>query len=127
MKKVLMSVAVGAAFIMAAGSASAQTLNQVKSRGVLQCGSNTGLAGFGQPDAQGNWTGLDVDYCRAMAAAIFNDPTKVKFVPLSAKDQRPAMSPRSSGTAASHALPPSKLPPVSPPRLAVRLARRWPP
>ncbi len=91
MKKVLMSVAVGAAFIMAAGSASAQTLNQVKSRGVLQCGSNTGLAGFGQPDAQGNWTGLDVDYCRAMAAAIFNDPTKVKFVPLSAKDRFTAL------------------------------------
>ena len=87
MKKVLMSVAVGAALAMVAGSASAQTLNQVKSRGVLQCGSNTGLAGFGQPDAQGNWTGLDVDYCRAMAAAIFNDASKVKFVPLSAKDR----------------------------------------
>lgn len=91
MKKVLMSVAVGAAFVMAAGSASAQTLNQVKSRGVLQCGSNTGLAGFGQPDAQGNWTGLDVDYCRAIAAAIFNDATKVKFVPLSAKDRFTAL------------------------------------
>ena len=91
MKKVLMSVAVGAAFVMAAGSASAQTLNQVKSRGVLQCGSNTGLAGFGQPDAQGNWTGLDVDYCRAVAAAIFNDATKVKFVPLSAKDRFTAL------------------------------------
>ncbi len=87
MKKVLMSVAVGAALAMAASSASAQTLNQVKSRGVLQCGSNTGLAGFGQPDAQGNWTGLDVDYCRAIAAAIFNDASKVKFVPLSAKDR----------------------------------------
>ncbi|WP_284178934.1 amino acid ABC transporter substrate-binding protein [Rhabdaerophilum sp. SD176] len=91
MKKVLMSVAVGAAFVMAAGSASAQTLNQVKSRGVLQCGSNTGLAGFGQPDAQGNWTGLDVDYCRAIAAAIFNDASKVKFVPLSAKDRFTAL------------------------------------
>ncbi|MCZ8181746.1 MAG: amino acid ABC transporter substrate-binding protein [Beijerinckiaceae bacterium] len=91
MKKVLMSVAVGAAFVMAAGSASAQTLNQVKSRGVLQCGSNTGLAGFGQPDAQGNWTGLDVDYCRAVAAAIFNDASKVKFVPLSAKDRFTAL------------------------------------
>lgn len=87
MKKMMMSVAVGVAAIVAAGSASAQTLNQVKSRGMLQCGSNTGLAGFGQPDAQGNWTGLDVEYCRAIAAAIFNDPKKVKFVPLSAQQR----------------------------------------
>ncbi|CAN1520082.1 HisJ ABC-type amino acid transport/signal transduction systems, periplasmic component/domain [Rhabdaerophilaceae bacterium] len=91
MKKFLMTVAVGAAFAVAAGAASAQTLNQVKQRGALQCGANTGLAGFGQPDAQGNWTGLDVDFCRAIAAAIFNDPTKVKFAPLSAKDRFTAL------------------------------------
>lgn len=92
MKKVLMSFAIGAAVVMAAGAASAQTtLEQVKKRGTLQCGSNTGLAGFGVPDAQGNWSGLDVDYCRAMAAAIFNDPTKVKFVPLSSKDRFTAL------------------------------------
>ncbi len=91
MKKVLMSVAVGAAVVMAAGAASAQTLNQVKARGELQCGSNTGLAGFGQPDAQGNWSGLDVDLCRAISAAIFNDPKKVKFVPLSSKDRFTAL------------------------------------
>ncbi|MCA3593929.1 MAG: amino acid ABC transporter substrate-binding protein [Methylobacterium sp.] len=91
MKKILMTVAAGAALAVTASAASAQTLNQVKQRGVLQCGSNTGLAGFGQPDAQGNWTGLDVDYCRAVAAAIFNDPGKVKFVPLSAKDRFTAL------------------------------------
>ena len=91
MKKVLMSVAVGAAVVMAAGAASAQTLNQVKARGELQCGSNTGLACFGQPDAQGNWSGLDVDLCRAISAAIFNDPKKVKFVPLSSKDRFTAL------------------------------------
>ena len=91
MKKVLMSVAVGAAVVMAAGAASAQTLNQVKARGELQCGSNIGLAGFGQPDAQGNWSGLDVDLCRAISAAIFNDPKKVKFVPLSSKDRFTAL------------------------------------
>jgi general L-amino acid transport system substrate-binding protein len=91
MKKILMTVAAGAALAVTASAASAQTLNQVKLRGVLQCGSNTGLAGFGQPDAQGNWTGLDVDYCRAVAAAIFNDPGKVKFVPLSAKDRFTAL------------------------------------
>jgi general L-amino acid transport system substrate-binding protein len=91
MKKMLMSVAVGAAVILAAGAASAQTLAQVKARGSLQCGSNTGLAGFGLPDAQGNWAGLDVDLCRAVAAAIFNDPSKVKFVPLSSKDRFTAL------------------------------------
>jgi general L-amino acid transport system substrate-binding protein len=71
--------------------ASAQTLNAVKQRGVVNCGANGTLAGFGLPDAQGNWTGFDVDYCRAIAAAIFNDPTKVKFVPLSAKDRFTAL------------------------------------
>jgi general L-amino acid transport system substrate-binding protein len=70
-----------------AQGASAQTLKTVKDRGILNCGSTGTLAGFGLPDAQGNWTGLDVDFCRAIAAAIFNDPKKVKFVPLSAKDR----------------------------------------
>jgi general L-amino acid transport system substrate-binding protein len=87
MKKIVIAAAFGAVVALGAGAASAQTLNNVKQKGFLQCGANTGLAGFGQPDAQGNWTGLDVDYCRAIAAAIFNDPTKVKFVPLSAKDR----------------------------------------
>lgn len=87
MKNILMSAIIGAAFAFTANGATAQTLNQVKARGLLQCGSNTGLAGFGVPDAQGNWTGFDVDYCRAIAAAIFNDPTKVKFIPLSSKDR----------------------------------------
>jgi general L-amino acid transport system substrate-binding protein len=72
-------------------SATAETLEAVKSRGVLNCGSNGQLPGFGIPDAQGNWTGFDVDYCRAIAAAIFNDPTKVKFVPLTAKDRFTAL------------------------------------
>ena len=52
---------------------------------------NTGLAGFGVPDAQGNWKGLDVDLCRAISATIFNDPNKVKFIPLSAKDRFTAL------------------------------------
>lgn len=93
MKKTIATLALGIAAAFAVTSASAQspTLNAVKQRGVLNCGSNTGLAGFGVPDAQGNWTGLDVDYCRATAAAIFNDPSKVKFVPLSAKDRFTAL------------------------------------
>ena len=79
------------ALIFAAQSASAQTLKTVKDRGILNCGANGTLAGFGLPDAQGKWTGLDVDVCRAIAAAIFNDATKVKFVPLSAKDRFTAL------------------------------------
>jgi len=79
------------AVILAAQSASAQTLQTVKDRGILNCGANGTLAGFGLPDAQGNWTGLDVDVCRAIAAAIFNDASKVKFVPLSAKDRFTAL------------------------------------
>jgi general L-amino acid transport system substrate-binding protein len=76
---------------MAASAASAQTLNTIKSRGVLHCGANGTLAGFGLPDSQGRWTGLDVDLCKALAAAIFNDPSKVKFVPLTAKDRFTAL------------------------------------
>ena len=91
MKRVFTTFAFAAAVGLAASAASAQTLNAVKSRGMLNCGSNTGLAGFGIPDAQGNWTGLDVDVCRAIAAAIFNDPAKVKFVPLTAKDRFTAL------------------------------------
>ncbi len=90
MKRVLSVVALTAA-IFAVQSASAQTLKQVKDRGILNCGSNTGLAGFGLPDAQGKWTGLDVDTCRAVAAAVLGDPNKVKFVPLSAKDRFTAL------------------------------------
>ena len=91
MKRVLTSIICVAAVGFAASYAHAQTLTTVKTRGVLNCGSNPGLAGFGLPDAQGNWTGLDVDVCRAIAAAIFDDPTKVKFVPLTAKDRFTAL------------------------------------
>jgi len=73
-------IAVG--FALGAGAADAQTLKTVKDRGELVCGANGTLAGFGMPDPQGNWVGFDVDFCRAIATAIFNDPSKVKFVPL---------------------------------------------
>jgi len=78
-------------FAVAAQGASAQTLKAVKDRGMLNCGANGTLAGFGLPDAQGNWTGLDVDFCLAIAAAVLNDATKVKFVPLSTKDRCTAL------------------------------------
>ncbi len=89
MKRLVSILALAVIFV--AQGASAQTLKAVKDRGMLNCGSNGTLAGFGLPDAQGKWTGLDVDVCRAVAAAIFNDISKVKFVPLSAKDRFTAL------------------------------------
>jgi general L-amino acid transport system substrate-binding protein len=91
MKRIVQVLAAAAVACGAAGSAGAGTLDTVKQRGVLNCGANGQLAGFGLPDAQGNWTGIDVDYCRAIAAAIFNDPTKVKFVALTARDRFTAL------------------------------------
>jgi general L-amino acid transport system substrate-binding protein len=70
-----------------AAGASAQTLKAVKDRGAVLCGVGQGVAGFSLPDDKGNWTGFDVDFCRAIAAAVLNDSTKVKFTPLSAKDR----------------------------------------
>jgi len=91
-KKIIGAALVAGTVLCASGAlAQSPTLAQVKSRGILHCGSGTGLAGFGIPDAQGSWTGLDVDVCRAVASAIFNDPTKVKFIPLSAKDRFTAL------------------------------------
>ncbi|WP_135467670.1 amino acid ABC transporter substrate-binding protein [Crenalkalicoccus roseus] len=69
----------------------ADTLGAVRSRGTLVCGVNTGLAGFGQPDAQGVWRGFDVDYCRAFATALFGDPNRVRFVPTTAQARFPAL------------------------------------
>jgi len=71
---------------LAQGSGST-TLQKVKERGVLRCGASQGVAGFSIPDARGVWSGLDVDFCRAIAAAVFNDPNKTEFIPLSSKDR----------------------------------------
>ena len=68
------------------GAAQAQTtLAAVKARGSLACGVSQGLAGFSQANSSGKWTGFDVDFCRAIAAAIFDDPNKISFKPLSAE------------------------------------------
>ncbi len=64
-----------------------QTLKRTLRRGAVLCGVNTGLPGFSNHDASNNWSGFDVDICRAVAAAIFNDPTKVQFVPLDASER----------------------------------------
>ena len=91
MKKTVKVILGAAALGMAASVASAATLDDVKAKGFVQCGVNTALAGFSAPNDKGEWTGLDVDFCRAVAAAIFGDGTKVKFTPLSAKDRFTAL------------------------------------
>lgn len=81
--KTLKLAAVGAALFATASVAQAgQTFDAVKEKGFVQCGVSTGLAGFSNPDSQGNWTGLDVDMCRAVAAAMFGDASKFKVTPL---------------------------------------------
>src|SRR3954452_19880522 len=91
MKRVTLALTLALAAGLTAHAADAQTLKTIKDRGTLSCGVSQGLPGFSSPDDKGNWTGLDVDVCRAIAAAIFNDPTKVKFVPTSAKDRFTAL------------------------------------
>jgi general L-amino acid transport system substrate-binding protein len=68
-----------------------QTLKTVQDRGSLICGVNPGLEGFASKDDQGKWSGFDVDFCRAVAAAIFDDPSKVQYAPLSASDRFDAL------------------------------------
>ncbi len=89
MKKLLKLSAVAA--VATATLAMAGTLDDVKKAGVLKCGVNTGLPGFSEADSQGAWRGLDVDYCRALAAAVLGDASKVKYVPLNAKERFTAL------------------------------------
>lgn len=89
--KTFLALVAGAALALAANGASAQTLKTVKERGTLNCGVSRGLPGFSSADAKGVWSGFDVDFCRAVAAAVFDDPTKVNFVPLSADERFPAL------------------------------------
>ncbi len=75
----------------AAAAAEAQTLNAIKERGALVCGVSQGLPGFSDDDGKGNWNGFDVDFCRALAAAIFDDAKKVRYVPLNAAERFDAL------------------------------------
>jgi len=77
---------------LAAGAAAAGTLDDVKARGKLNCGVTTGLVGFAAPDANGVWNGFDVGMCRAVAAAVFGDPTAVEFVPTTGKTRFTALA-----------------------------------
>ena len=82
---------VAAALLAAAPAHAGKTLDAIKARGQVVCGVHTGLAGFSQADAQGNWSGLDVDVCKAIAAAVLGDAGKVKYVPLTAQQRFTAL------------------------------------
>jgi general L-amino acid transport system substrate-binding protein len=88
---VLLFVTLLLASLVPVDRSNAQTLNAVKERGTLNCGVSQGLMGFSSMDDRGTWTGLDVDFCRAVAAAIFDDPAKVTFVPLDAASRFTAL------------------------------------
>jgi general L-amino acid transport system substrate-binding protein len=84
--------AVAAGAVLAAAPAHAgKTLDQIKQRGQVVCGVHVGLAGFSQADSSGNWSGLDVDVCRAIAAAVLGDANKIKWVPLTAQQRFTAL------------------------------------
>ncbi len=89
MKKLLKLSAVAALAMTTLSMAG--TLDDVKKAGVLKCGVNTGLPGFSEVDSKGAWRGLDVDYCRALAAAVLGDASKVKYSPLNAKERFTAL------------------------------------
>ncbi|MFI5390002.1 MAG: amino acid ABC transporter substrate-binding protein [Bacteriovoracales bacterium] len=73
--------------LLAVSFAKEPTLSQIKKRKMIRCGVSEGLAGFSNPDSSGNWRGIDVDLCRALSAAIFNNPDKVQYVSLSAQQR----------------------------------------
>lgn len=91
MTKTILRAALLLGIVAMSGQASANTLEKVKKKGFIQCGVSQGLAGFSNPDAKNNWTGIDVDVCRAVSAAVFGDATKVKYTPLSAKERFTAL------------------------------------
>src|SRR3982074_1242188 len=88
MKRIIFTTAILAASL---SGATAGTLDTVKQRGTLVCGVSAGFAGFSAPDSQGNYKGLDVDYCRALAAGGIRDPTKVPHVALTAQNRFTAL------------------------------------
>lgn len=89
--KTVLAVMVAFAALVALPAHAGKTLDAVKARGQLVCGVNTGLAGFSQADGTGNWSGLDVDFCRALAAVVLGDGSKVKWVPLNSQQRLPAL------------------------------------
>jgi len=92
MKKTMIMFGLAATGLLALGAqAQASTLEDVRDAGQLRCGVSNGLPGFSQPDSDGNWTGLDVDTCRAVAAAVLGDANAVEFIPLTAAERFTAL------------------------------------
>src|SRR6185295_11156016 len=89
--KPLLTVAAALSMLAASQAGAQSTLEAVTKKGFVQCGVNVGLAGFSQPDSQGVWKGIDVDLCRAVAAAVFGDATKVRYTPLTAQQRFTAL------------------------------------
>ncbi len=85
--RALAALACLAALCAPAAAQTSPTLAKIRERGELICGSSPGVAGFSIQDATGRWNGFDTDICRALAAAIFDDQDKIKFIPLSSKDR----------------------------------------
>jgi len=97
MMKKLLTAAIAVGFGLSASAALAQTassptLDAIKAKGYVQCGVTGGVPGFSAPDANNNWTGLEVDYCRALAAAIFNNGDAVRYTPLTSQERFTALS-----------------------------------
>ncbi|HEY8577293.1 MAG TPA: amino acid ABC transporter substrate-binding protein [Devosia sp.] len=92
MQKTLVTIAVAASLGLGATAAQAATLDDVKAKDYVQCGVTGGVPGFSAPDANNVWTGLEVDFCRAVAAAVFNDADKVRFTPLTSQERFAALS-----------------------------------
>src|SRR5215211_7449363 len=87
----IFAFAVAICFGFALPAAAGPTLDKVKQAGSLSCGVQTGTPGFGQPDSQGKFSGFNIDICRAISAALFGDPDKVKYVPLTAQQRFTAL------------------------------------
>lgn len=91
-KALFTATTLATALVASVTTVQAATLDDVKSRGTLTCGVSTGLAGFSEKDANGNWSGLDVDVCRAVAAAVLGGADKVQYKPLTAKERFTALA-----------------------------------
>ena len=87
MRTLKVLIAAAAATVVFVGAASAGTLEDVMARGKLVCGVTTGVVGFGNPNDEGRWEGLDIDTCRAVASAVFGDKDKVTFVPTTSSER----------------------------------------
>ena len=92
MQKMLVTFAAAASLGLVATAAQAATLDDVKAKDYIQCGVTGGVAGFSAPDANNVWAGLEVDFCRAVAAAVFNDAGKVRYTPLTSQERFAALS-----------------------------------